>query len=45
MEQTHLSIKYMKNFYNNFTENRYCQVIIEPKLATLKEKFSNKLKS
>ncbi|WP_127844751.1 peptide-methionine (S)-S-oxide reductase MsrA [Psychroflexus aestuariivivens] len=34
-----------QNFYNNFTENRYCQVIIEPKLATLREKFSHKLKS
>ncbi|MFN2262151.1 MAG: peptide-methionine (S)-S-oxide reductase MsrA [Psychroflexus sp.] len=34
-----------QDFYNNFTENRYCQVIIEPKLATLREKFSHKLKS
>lgn len=34
-----------QNFYNNFTENRYCQLIIEPKLATLRKKFSHQLKS
>ena len=34
-----------QNFYNNYTENRYCQVIIEPKLATLRNKFSHQLKS
>lgn len=34
-----------QNFYNNFTENRYCQLVIEPKLATLRKKFSHKLKS
>lgn len=34
-----------QNFYNNYTENRYCQLIIEPKLATLRQKFSHQLKS
>ncbi|NEV94228.1 peptide-methionine (S)-S-oxide reductase MsrA [Psychroflexus sp. YR1-1] len=34
-----------QNFYNTFTENRYCQLIIEPKLATLRKKFSHQLKS
>ncbi|MFD0932140.1 peptide-methionine (S)-S-oxide reductase MsrA [Psychroflexus salinarum] len=34
-----------QNFYNNYTENRYCQLIIEPKLATLRKKFSHQLKS
>ncbi|SDG87251.1 peptide-methionine (S)-S-oxide reductase MsrA [Psychroflexus sediminis] len=34
-----------QNFYNNFTENRYCQLVIEPKLATLRKKFSHQLKS
>lgn len=34
-----------QNFYNNFTENRYCQLVIEPKLATLRTKFSHQLKS
>jgi peptide-methionine (S)-S-oxide reductase len=34
-----------QNFYNNFTENRYCQLVIEPKLSTLRKKFSHKLKS
>lgn len=34
-----------QNFYNNFTENRYCQLVIEPKLTTLRKKFSHKLKS
>jgi peptide-methionine (S)-S-oxide reductase len=34
-----------QNFYNNFTENRYCQLVIEPKLATLRAKFSHQLKS
>jgi peptide-methionine (S)-S-oxide reductase len=34
-----------QNFYNNYTENRYCQLIIEPKLATLRNKFSHQLKS
>jgi len=33
-----------QNFYNNYTENRYCQLIIEPKLATLRKKFSHQLK-
>ena len=33
-----------QNFYNANTENRYCQLIIEPKLATLRNKFSNQLK-
>lgn len=34
-----------QNFYNNFSENRYCQLVIEPKLATLRKKFSHQLKS
>lgn len=34
-----------QNFYNNFTENRYCQLVIEPKLTTLRKKFSHQLKS
>lgn len=34
-----------QNFYNNFTQNRYCQLVIEPKLATLREKFSHQLKA
>lgn len=33
-----------QNFYNTNTENRYCQLIIEPKLATLRTKFSKHLK-
>lgn len=33
-----------QNFYNNFSENRYCQLVIEPKLSTLRRKFSHKLR-
>ena len=33
-----------QNFYNNFSENRYCQLVIEPKLSTLRLKFSHKLR-
>jgi len=33
-----------QNFYNNFTHNRYCQLVIEPKLSTLRAKFSHQLK-
>lgn len=34
-----------QNFYNQNTEYRYCQLVIEPKLAVLREKFSPYLKS
>lgn len=33
-----------QNFYNQNTEYRYCQLVIEPKLALLKEKFAPYLK-
>jgi peptide-methionine (S)-S-oxide reductase len=33
-----------QNFYNQNTEYRYCQLVIEPKLAVLKEKFTPYLK-
>ena len=34
-----------QDFYNQNTGYRYCQLVIDPKLATLKEKYSNHLKS
>ncbi|MBS3738166.1 peptide-methionine (S)-S-oxide reductase MsrA [Mesohalobacter halotolerans] len=34
-----------QDFYNKNTEYRYCQLVIEPKLKTLKDKFSPYLKS
>ena len=34
-----------QNFYNQNTEYRYCQLVIEPKLAKLREKFTPYLKS
>jgi peptide-methionine (S)-S-oxide reductase len=34
-----------QNFYNQNTEYRYCQLVIEPKLAVLREKFTPYLKS
>jgi peptide-methionine (S)-S-oxide reductase len=36
---------YHQNFYQNNQNVGYCQVIINPKLAKLREKFSGKLKS
>lgn len=33
-----------QNFYNQNTEYRYCQLVIEPKLALLREKFAPYLK-
>lgn len=32
-----------QNFYRNNTEYRYCQLIIEPKLSTLRKKFNHLL--
>jgi peptide-methionine (S)-S-oxide reductase len=34
-----------QNFYNQNTGYRYCQLVIEPKLAVLKQKYSPYLKS
>ncbi|MFC0520025.1 peptide-methionine (S)-S-oxide reductase MsrA [Mesonia maritima] len=34
-----------QNFYNNHTEQPYCQIIIDPKLKKLKELFADKLKT
>jgi len=34
-----------QNFYNQNTGYRYCQLVIDPKLAVLKEKYSPYLKS
>jgi peptide-methionine (S)-S-oxide reductase len=34
-----------QDFYNQNTEYRYCQLVIEPKLAVLREKFKPYLKS
>jgi peptide-methionine (S)-S-oxide reductase len=33
-----------QNFYNQNTGYRYCQLVIEPKLAVLREKFTPYLK-
>lgn len=33
-----------QNYYNNNSGQGYCQVIINPKLAKLREKFANRLK-
>jgi len=35
---------YHENFYENHKEEPYCQLVISPKLAHLKEKFGSKLK-
>jgi peptide-methionine (S)-S-oxide reductase len=34
-----------QDFYNQNTEYRYCQLVIEPKLKVLRDKFSPYLKS
>lgn len=33
-----------QKFFNKYPESAYCQVIINPKLAELREKFADKLK-
>lgn len=37
--------KYHQNFYENNSSMPYCQLIIDPKLQKLREKYSNKLKA
>lgn len=36
--------KYNQNYYNNYPEASYCQVVISPKLTKLRQKFSNMVK-
>lgn len=36
--------EYMQNYYNNNPSAGYCQVIIEPKIQKLRQKFAAKLK-
>jgi peptide-methionine (S)-S-oxide reductase len=36
--------EYMQNFYNNNPNVGYCQVIIDPKIQKLRQKFAGKLK-
>ncbi len=36
---------YEQNYFNNNSGNLYCTIVISPKLAKLKEKFSDKLKN
>jgi peptide-methionine (S)-S-oxide reductase len=36
--------EYMQNYYNNNPSASYCQVIIDPKLQKLRQKFAAKLK-
>lgn len=37
--------EYMQNFYNNNSNVGYCQVIIDPKIQKLRQKFAAKLKA
>ena len=39
------SADYMQNFYDRNPGNRYCEVIIDPKIQKLRQKFAAKLKT
>jgi peptide-methionine (S)-S-oxide reductase len=37
--------EYMQNYYNQNPNAGYCQVVIEPKIQKLRQKFATKLRS
>ena len=36
---------YHQDYFNNNPDNRYCQLVVSPKLAKFKQTFANKLKA
>lgn len=44
MENFYAAEDYQKNYYENHKDAGYCQVIIEPKIEKVQEKFKNLLK-